>query len=211
MFRAGDVIVLGVLIALGADRWNQGREDRAAGSDYLVRLRAELRADSGRISGERMEELAAVEGGLVLLDVVEGAESDSSSRGLYFSCARGAPLPYPGGSTFQEILGTGSLDLLPEGARQVLFDYYGFVAAQSLRMEDVRRLGWTPLSEAAFETGAWLPRDRLPDAEWLERFRDYPNIAGVVSKCVGWHQTTSTMLRQWEGRVGEVLAVLDGH
>lgn len=32
------VIVVGVLVALAADRWNQGRMDTAAEAEYIARL-----------------------------------------------------------------------------------------------------------------------------------------------------------------------------
>ena len=39
------VIVLGVLVALGVDGWNQGRKDSALEGDYLQRLEEDVRAD----------------------------------------------------------------------------------------------------------------------------------------------------------------------
>ncbi len=39
------MIVVGVLIALGLDNWNQDRVDRALSGEYLSRLVGDLEAD----------------------------------------------------------------------------------------------------------------------------------------------------------------------
>ena len=66
------LVVLGVLLALQLDNWNEQRKDRALFQDYLVQLQADLREDikqaERRIEAARsLDERAAY-----LVSVIEG-------------------------------------------------------------------------------------------------------------------------------------------
>jgi hypothetical protein len=204
------VIVVGVAIALATDRWNQDRTDQERAESYRSRLLIELKADQDRL----IAEVDAVERSMFfsvdLLDLVQGkAVPEESVYQLYYRCARNAPLPYAGGATFQEMQSVGDLGLIEEELRQGLFDYYGFVESQLLRMQDTRQIGRNPMTEAAFNTGAWLPGDRqLSDEEFLTRLQEYPGIGEIVNSCVAFHNTSGNMIEQWLIQLSDLLELL---
>lgn len=69
------VIILGVLVALAADRWNQTRIDRAVQDAYLARFVREIRADSVR-AAEYVDTLPGIAAALDSLEsfIAGGAE-----------------------------------------------------------------------------------------------------------------------------------------
>ncbi len=199
------VIVLGVLAALAADRWNQGRLDQQLAASYPARLVAELTADSLRLEAHRREADRAIARGLALLEVVQSTAPDSTGRRLYYGCSAGA-LPHPGGATFNEIQNTGGLRLLSTEVQQTLFDYYGFVGGIRGRIEDARRAERTPYNTAGNQSGAWMPRDRVSQLEFTERLRAYPNVEGLIQGCVAYQRgANQSLVGSWIRRLGEVL------
>ena len=199
------VIVLGVLAALAADRWNQGRLDQQLAASYPARLVAELTADSVRLEGHRRRADRAIASGLALLEVVQSTAPDSTARSLYYGCSAGA-LPHPGGATFNEIQNTGGLRLLSTEVQQTLFDYYGFVGGIRGRIEDARRAERTPYNTAGNQSGAWMPRDRVSQLEFTERLRAYPNVEGLIQGCVAYQRgANQSLVGSWIRRLGEVL------
>jgi hypothetical protein len=204
------VIVLGVLVALAADRWNQSRQDRSASIDFARRLEIELTADSVRFHNQAEQANQAAAQCLSLLHLLSGSGVEAQAPRLYQDCVIGAPLAYAGGSTFQEIRNTGALHLLSPESRQALFDYYGLLDALLLRLRDFRNVGWVPLSEAAFGTGAWLPEGSLTAEEWLARLRAYPDIEERVNRAIGWQRTTAGALGGWEPVLGQLLTTVRG-
>jgi len=209
------VIVVGVLVALAADRWNQTRDAQAQAADFTDRLEAELIADSVRLEDHRQALQAQVPDGLALLDIVRGTAPDTTARSLQFACS-GGTAPHKGGATFSEIQSVGSLGLLAPAIRQTLFDYYGYADGIQRRIEDIRLRDRHALRLAADRSGAWMPVDVVPRAEFTERLRDYPDIEGIVMGCIALLLGERAIVGQWSNRLAETLAVvreveLDAH
>ena len=204
------VIVAGVLLALAADRWNQDRAGQERADSYHARLESELVADLSRLSEERDGAESSMISTDSLLAQIQGeTKGTDNTYELYFSCARNAPMPYAGGATFQEIKSAGDLGLLDESLRQALFDYYGFVEGQLLRIQDMRRIGRDPITEVAFRVGAWLPdNSRLSDDELLQSFREYPEIEEIVRSCAAFHRTTGNQIGQWMDQLSLLLELV---
>ena len=202
------VIVLGVLVALAADRWNQGRVERDLAADYSVRLLVELTADSVRLEERRQQAIESASSGLILLELMQSTEPDTTARQLQRACG-GGRLPHPGGATFSEIQNTGSLGLLHPDVRQLLFDYYGYAEGTLGRMEAARPTLRDPINVAGAKSGAWMPREMVSLFEFTERLRAYPDIGGIVMGCVAYQRGAAAVrLGQWVRRLGEVLEVL---
>lgn len=125
------VIVLGVLVALGVDGWNQGRKDSALEGDYLQRLEEDVRADLKtqgwilEVLSEKAEALDLVAG------FVDGAgQLPEDPRPLLKALAKdgtafGWGLPALQSVTFEDLTDTGSMSLLrdPE-VRARIIAYY---------------------------------------------------------------------------------------
>jgi hypothetical protein len=160
------VIVLGVLVALAADRWNQGRLERELAEDYAVRILAELSADSVRLASEEEGARARRVAGLQLLDAIRGSASADSVRILYRRCD-GWAVPSLGGATLEEMRSTGSLRLLAPATRQALLDYYGSAAGTIGRLEEARRVLRAPFNAFGQQNGMFLT-EVVSDAEFAE-------------------------------------------
>jgi hypothetical protein len=125
------VIVVGVLVALGVDNWNQDREDLALEREYLQRLERDIRADS------TMQEflLSSLAEKADALDLVShlihgtGPGPDDlrqflralASSGMAFSWG----FPVLKSLTFEDLTGTGNLGLLRDSeTRDSIISYY---------------------------------------------------------------------------------------
>ncbi|MEJ2088990.1 MAG: hypothetical protein P8Y69_11075 [Gammaproteobacteria bacterium] len=147
------IVIVGVLVALAVDQWNDQRRDRAEETEIVGRLITDLRADLERLSfgqdaisrkqvslhrvysslaspNERPKNLAAF-----LQDIVFGA-------GYGWSQAR-ALRP-----TFSELVASGKLDLIHDTAiRTKVVEYYDADLTRQSRI-DARKTGYPDLSYA---------------------------------------------------------------
>ena len=179
------VVVLGVMIAIAGDRWNQSRLDRAAAAEYSARLVDELVADSLRLEAYAQSAEERQSECVELYDVVRSTRPDSTARSLYF-LATAAPPPARGGVTFAELQSTGGLRLLPEGVVQLLFDYYGYVDGTLERLENVRRLDRAAIVEAANRSGVFMPEDQVSAYGFTDRLRAYQKSSRSSWAALPW-------------------------
>ena len=125
------VIVLGVLIALAADRWNQQRSDAGLEAAFVERFIAEIRADS--LSAERYlsrlpETLAAQDS---LLKFVNGATPPSDLPATTLAAVQQMRLDAP--DAWTELQAAHSLTLIRSGeVREAISAYYGAQRPQTL-------------------------------------------------------------------------------
>ena len=204
------VIVVGVLVALAADRWNQDRQERGLEEDYLIALVADLSSDSllldSEIAATRVGEtlakrgLEAVASGKALSDAIA---AEGTLLGLLGPSAQ----PLASSWMFQELQGTGNMRLLSDRElRRALYEYYSLVDFQRQRMGYIQARGRDVFSEMmwARATGGSTMTESLGDGpveaelvDALERLRLY-------------HPLRRTFLEQWAGSVNVVLALARG-
>jgi hypothetical protein len=123
------LVVLGVLLALQLDNWNEQRKDQALFQDYLVQLQADLREDveqaERRIETARaLDELAAY-----LISVIEGKAAEPIDNNRLVSAvltAGYANLDLVNRQTYDELISTGNLRLFPDTTlkREVVTYYF---------------------------------------------------------------------------------------
>jgi len=151
------VVVAGVLLALAADRWNQGRADTVLESAYMTRLVAEVRADSVQLES-RLEQIprnmAARDS---LLGVLDGSIAPAN---LVLTITAATPAFYlrpP--STWQELEATGSLNILRDSkVKEALSTYYGSQRVTRDRaFERVQDRGREPIYDALYRLGIFEP------------------------------------------------------
>jgi hypothetical protein len=202
------VVVLGVMIAIAADRWNQNRLDRSTATEYSRRLINELVADSVRLEEHARAATERRAECVRLYEVIRSTSPDSTALALYFD-ATGAPPPHRGGATFAELQRTGRLGLLPEGIAQLLFDYYGYVDGTLERLENVRRVDRSAMVEAANRSGVFMPREMVSAHDFTERLRAYPGIDGVVMGCVAAQASEAGLVTAfWLPHLSQTLTAL---
>ena len=125
------VIVLGVLVALGVDGWNQGRKDSLLEGDYLQRLEEDVRVDTamqGFVLTALSEKAEALE---LIAGLVDGADLVPEDSGPLLKAlakdgtAFGWGLPGLHSVTFEDLTDTGNMNLLRDlQVRARIITYY---------------------------------------------------------------------------------------
>lgn len=131
------LLVLGVFLGIQVANWNQTQADARLGRDYVKRLTRDLNEDLAGVRAQ-IAYYAAV------LDSVRKADDllsdpDSDPRELVINAYRATEITYtaPVRATWDQIVSSGHLGLLPEGAvESELTRYYAFDTAQ-----DTYRIG----------------------------------------------------------------------
>lgn len=120
------IVIAGVLIALAADRWSQGRSDRELERQYLEDLAVDLRADTAQLRAAiDLAESRATLGHAVL----RAADGDTvlAPADLVVALERQFYFAFPAYSrtTMSDLLSTGNLRLLQDReVRRALSEYY---------------------------------------------------------------------------------------
>jgi hypothetical protein len=124
------VIVAGVMIALAADRWIAGIDERAEARSYMSRLAEDLRkdtaalADRARSSEERkqtaLDMLLFAETG----DLPAGLEPELLLRHLALMATPGPGGADPVTETWEEMVSTGRVDLVEDVELRDALSYY---------------------------------------------------------------------------------------
>ncbi len=122
------LVVLGVLLALQVDNWNQARKERALFSDYLVQLKADLRLDIQRAQrrieiSEGLDQRAEY-----FRSVIAGTASEPVDNDLLvvsILTAGYANLNLVNSQTYDELISTGNLRLFQDTElKRKVVNYY---------------------------------------------------------------------------------------
>ncbi len=135
------LIVVGVLIALGLDNWNQDRVDRALSGEYLSRLVGDLEADValGDLASDSLE--VKSDALAFLLEAGRDRETGSTEasrlvRALPESLARSFNTPPVRTVTIDDMRSTGRLSLITNaGLREEILHYYALATNSESRLE----------------------------------------------------------------------------
>ncbi len=122
------LVVLGVLLALQVDNWNQERKDRALLDDYLIQLQADLRDDVRRAErrAEFTRELDARADYFrsVIDGSIEGPVDNDLLVGSILTAGY-ANLTLVNSQTYDELISTGNLRLFQDtDLKRHVVDYY---------------------------------------------------------------------------------------
>ena len=121
-------VVVGILVALWVNNWNQGRLDRRRGRAYVESLRADVATDVDALDQQAQYADGTVEAARSLLQVIRG-ESPMPNRNTLLRMLKRAGTMYPfraTKTTFQELSGGGNLSIIED--RELLravIAYYG--------------------------------------------------------------------------------------
>lgn len=137
------IIILGVLIALAVDQWNDGRRERGLEAAYLEALEGDLRSDSVRYADLFLPALATKDSALsAIAPVIRGAPLRGDTLAFLSTVALGGRLgsAQPTGlarrTTFDELIATGNLSLIrAPSLRAALVDHYNQDQIQASRLK----------------------------------------------------------------------------
>jgi len=154
-------IVAGVLIALGAGDWWEGIRERAEATNYAERLIAALKSDEREFQNAAHSAASVDSAALEVLAVYRGREVSSNAAEDFARAVLEAswmPPPALATDTYDDLVSTGRLALLPTGAREALSAYYGRVKVVD-EQEAIFR--------ARLASGYWLVPPRVLGADLL--------------------------------------------
>jgi len=175
------VIVVGVLLALAADRWNQARSVRALEAAYLGRFAEEIQADSAS-AARYLERRPSIIAGLdTLIAFIDGAEAPPNLVATLISVS--GELSLPGPVAWTEIQATNSLDVIADpNIRAALAEYYATRDRLQLmwRRQDSRARD--PLWDQLYGMGLFDPKSdfEAPPSTGVEEFRSWPDIRRLL-------------------------------
>jgi len=121
------IVVVGVFIGIQVANWNEARGDRALGEDYVQRLTADLERDFVATS-DILNYYQAVRDSIVEADRLLSTD-DGDARQLVIAAYRASEFAStpPNRATWDQIVSSGHLGLLPDGAvGSDLSEYYTF-------------------------------------------------------------------------------------
>jgi hypothetical protein len=209
------VIVAGVLCALAAQAWWEGREQREREATYLRQLLADT-----RVNGARVAEAVAVDS-LAALSAARAADAltstgpppppDSLVRWISMAGV-GSDLQTVAGS-YRAVVGSGELRLIrSDSLRAALAAYASFLENETERQRQFRML----VSEAAGDMAAAMPFMRRvfldgPTAEGVDvaALRADPRVARVVFTVQVGSANRLSGLRSLRRETAALLALLE--
>lgn len=212
------VIILGVLIALGFDKWASARADRRSEQLYMQRLSRDLRADSVMLADYHRTAVAGESAAAALLAILGGgAEAPDSVVARYFSDAtRGAYLA-PHSPTIEELKSTGNLRVIrSDRLRDAMLTYYADIGWYQRSLQTVMQRGKDPLGEVGWDIQAFDPAlsyavnlggitRRAPQQTALEtgvslarRYIRHPHALTATRRSVTYNGMLQPILEEWQ-------------
>lgn len=124
------IIVLGVLIALGADGWRQSEIEKATELRYRERIFADLVNGESRLNRtiSRLESVSADLDFLIGMEFSSSSDDELVDRFTNASAYGGSSERYDHDDTYEELVSSGNLSIIESaGIRENLGSYYAFV------------------------------------------------------------------------------------
>jgi len=220
------LVVLGVLLALQLDNWNEQRKDRALFQDYLVQLQADLRDDI-RQAERRIESTTSLdERAAYLISVIEGTAEEPIDQNRLIAAVLSSGYAYldlVNRQTYDELISTGNLRLFPDTAlKREVVSYY---ASQELGTQwnsliqsvqiDYRRATRSLLTAEQFRwarKSVWNPDTDAPPMDmqrFMRQVSGNENLLGVISAMAEIQQRTRDDSRDTAQYAGRLLERLD--
>jgi len=139
------IIVVGVLIALGVDNWNDNRIDRNLEAEYLARLTEDLQYNIQRSTGmtetlDRKVELLKQVGEITVHEFQ--SDPDSAVYALRFGAQFGWALPEFRTGTVEELQSTGNLGLIRDVRLRAALNYYDVRYRSLIETIEARMTGY---------------------------------------------------------------------
>lgn len=126
------LVVIGILIALQVNNWNEQRKDRIQEKKFLVRLEAEINTDIGNISNSILANKNRMQRAEFLMATADHPQMAEDSATYFIQSIEYAGYtnnPVVSDNTFEEIKSSGKLSLIRnEQLRSALQEYYSWTS-----------------------------------------------------------------------------------
>lgn len=150
------IVVLGILIALAADDWYAGRQDRAREATLVQGLYDDVAADRAALEAQ-LELIAESEAVLNrLIGLIDRPREEVGDTAEYLRMLKQATVAYyfqPATTTFQELTGSGSVSAISN--RELMRAYIEYLGAAEVTANlnaYVRQVKWFDYNEVLAET-----------------------------------------------------------
>lgn len=212
------VIVVGVLVALAVNEWNQGRHDRAREAEYLRALLPELRRDSvvyADVLAPTMDRAAeALPEALAVASGAPLASADTLDFVRSVIASHGSISTFPvEGRTYEVLVATGDIGLIESTPlRSAIVNYYVLRSLANVISRDLRAeypplvRGFVPLKD-----GAALPDSALRsyDVTGLLRTTRTPAFRQAANRHTVYVQEASRLLRELQSDVASLIDAVE--
>lgn len=179
------VIVFGVLVALGADAWNDARLDRNEGREYLIRLHGEIERDTSQyrfVLGWMDRKEAGLDRiARVFASTTEGVPDTAQfladvAAASNFGWNVG---PLGGRATYEDLRSSGKLGLIRNSSlRSSIIEYYETADAEDRRIE-ARRTDYPRIAYRIMPSARTAEPGRFGASERVES-RDVGNLLSAI-------------------------------
>jgi hypothetical protein len=184
------LVVLGVLVALALDQWRARRHDRSLEAAYVARLRGDLVTDTARFGWFTgvLDTKDAVLHELLLPPAPGDVPLPALARLSRVRHSTFIGLPPVTAATFNELLSTGSVNLLrSDDLRAGLGEYYAFYARLTTILDllpgPYRDVVWSSMPGDVEHTARrdTLRVDTLAVLAGLARLRAHPQLRAAIN------------------------------
>ena len=142
LYAIGEIllVVIGILIALQINNWNEGRKDRQLEVKYLTNLKNELNGNTKRTKRLILDRYEGKMEGLQLAkSYVEGDYKVQDTSGFILKVSYGAVfsngIEFLNTNTFDELSSTGNLQLIRnETLKESIHGHYRFIKSQKVNV-----------------------------------------------------------------------------
>lgn len=147
------VIVAGIVLALAVDRWAEDRRDAEIADGYIARLRADVATDLAAYAETVAWSRSIDDSALYVLEVYRGRNpppGEYDTMALHLFRASWGSKGRTTTTTWDDLVSTGNIALLPVNVRDALTEYYGLKSSYERRlseMEDTARSGYWRVPE----------------------------------------------------------------
>lgn len=151
------LVVIGILLALQVNNWNQERQDREASADYEYRLLEDLKEEKAIIENVILYQRTVMSYAIKAMDVLESGEvpEGNAVNDFLVNVYQASQLqnPTPAISTYQELISSGKIGMIGnESLRSAIITYYNYdwanrdvIANETPYRQNIRKLIPNPI------------------------------------------------------------------
>jgi len=213
LFGEVSVIVLGILLALAADRWNESRSEAELEDAFVSRITAEIRNDSILVESYLSQLPQVMSSRDSLIALVDGSPAPPDLRATIVRSFIQLSLPAP--VAWSELQATTSLNVIADpGLRASLVRYYSVDRANVvLNLERADRRGRDPFVDALYRIG-WIQPTGVGDGVRpieVASLQEEPGMRGFLIGLGSAHGVQANFGRRLLDFSGDILAMLGQH
>lgn len=148
------ILVAGILLALAVDRWVEEQRDAKTANEYVARLRSDVATDLAAYADTVAWSHSIDDSSVYVLHIYRGRNpppDEYDLLALHLFRASWASKGRTTTTTYDDLVSTGNMALLPVRVRDAITNYYGLKNAYERRlavMEETARSGYWRTPEA---------------------------------------------------------------